>query len=284
MVWRWLFRTSSGGRTKRPPSQELARSKHVVATIQATRTPTTRGLTKVRECERSQPLVPRVFTTTRYSRSELRRPCCFCQVEFPASELRQHAKECGRRWLRRKNAVARRRQSAQRFPCGNQHVQNRGCQPSQAQNNVAVQAAPSQLEVARTSTRQQQSEDGALQALASQRCSVLQSPYSGDSLRRTLTSSPHTTRTGRAQHRLAKASVPEQQNQDASRRKQQTHDIYATSSGLAFSDSKSTYESRACRPREVELDTTSSLMNCSAGSCGHPSSLCCSNAAGKNIS
>ena len=159
----------------RPPSQvvptadwrhtqscELARSKHVVATIQATRTPTTRGLTKVRECERSQPLVPRVFTTTRYSRSELRRPCCFCQVEFPASELRQHAKECGRRWLRRKNAVARRRQSAQRFPCGNQHVQNRGCQPSQAQNNVAVQAAPSQLEVARTSTRQQQSEDGAL--------------------------------------------------------------------------------------------------------------------------
>ena len=117
---------------------------------------------KVRECERSQPLVPRVFTTTRYSRSELRRPCCFCQVEFPASELRQHAKEGGRRWLRRKNAVDRRRQSAQRFPCGNKHVQNRGCQPSQAQNNVAVQAAPSQLEVARTSTAQQQSEDGAL--------------------------------------------------------------------------------------------------------------------------
>ena len=152
------------------PSQELR-----VATSSAVGT--TRGLTKVRECERSQPLVPRVFTTTRYSRSELRRPCCFCQVEFPASELRQHAKECGRSWLRRKNAVDRRRQSAQRFPCGNQHVQNRGCQPSQAQNNVAVQAAPSQLEVARTSTRQQQSEDGAL-ALCVLRCRH----YTGDSL------------------------------------------------------------------------------------------------------
>ena len=110
----------------------------------------------------------------------------------------------------------------------------------------ALKKAQDVIGVLRTGAEQrQQSVDGALQALASQRCSVLQSPYSGDSLRRTLTSSPHTTRTGRAQHRLAKASVPEQQNQDASRRKQQTHDIYATSSGLAFSDSKSTYESRA---------------------------------------
>ena len=137
--------------------------------------PLSRGLTKVRECERSQPLVPRVFTTTRYARSELWRPCGFCKEEVPAFEWRQHAKECGRRWLRQKNAFERRLRSAPRFPCGscdktfarshlrNKHVRNRECQPSPAQtrNNVAVQAAPSKLHVARTSTRQQQQHQGA---------------------------------------------------------------------------------------------------------------------------
>ena len=129
---------------------------------------------------------PQIFTTTRYAstfqgthasvRAGLWRPCSFCHREVPFFEVRQHAKECGRRWMRRKHAYERRLLSAPRFPCGScdktfarshlrsQHVRNRECQPStaQARNSVAVQAAPSQLVVARTSTRQTHSVDGAL--------------------------------------------------------------------------------------------------------------------------